>query len=72
VGCYGLLQEFLRNSGKLEAPAEEVLKCLGELKRAYLKEFEEKLLSFIKNVRLWIGLYNRHLQKLIVRYLKPL
>ncbi len=38
----------LRDSGKLEAPAEAVLKCLGELKRPYLTEFEEELLSFIE------------------------
>jgi hypothetical protein len=38
----------LRDSGKLEAPAEAVLKCLGELKRPYLTEFEEKLLGFIE------------------------
>ncbi|MBW4689858.1 MAG: hypothetical protein KME40_33445 [Komarekiella atlantica HA4396-MV6] len=38
----------LRNSGKLEASAEAVLKCLGELKRPYLTEFEEKLLKFIE------------------------
>ncbi len=38
----------LRDSGKLEAPAEAVLKCLGELKRPYLSEFEEKLLGFIE------------------------
>ncbi len=38
----------LRDSGKLEAPAEAVLKCLGELKRPYLTEFEEKLLHFIE------------------------
>ncbi|MEH2119211.1 hypothetical protein [Nostoc sp.] len=38
----------LRDSGKLEAPAEAVLKCLGELKRPYLTEFEERLLSFIE------------------------
>ncbi|MBD6620882.1 hypothetical protein FNW02_35410 [Komarekiella sp. 'clone 1'] len=38
----------LRDSGKLEAPAEAVLKCLGELKRPYLTKFEEKLLSFIE------------------------
>ncbi|QKQ75133.1 hypothetical protein [Nostoc sp. TCL240-02] len=38
----------LRDSGKLEAPAEAVLKCLGELKRSYLNQFEEELLSFIE------------------------
>ncbi|MBD2248672.1 hypothetical protein [Nostoc sp. FACHB-888] len=38
----------LRDSGKLEAPAEAVLKCLGELKRPYLTEFEENLLGFIE------------------------
>ncbi|MBD2533691.1 hypothetical protein H6G97_30715 [Nostoc flagelliforme FACHB-838] len=38
----------LRDSGKLEAPAEAVLKCLGELKRPYLTEFEGELLSFIE------------------------
>ena len=38
----------LWDSGKLEAPAEAVLKCLGELKRPYLTEFEEKLLGFIE------------------------
>ncbi|MBN3898601.1 MAG: hypothetical protein HWQ41_26030 [Nostoc sp. NOS(2021)] len=38
----------LWDSGKLEAAAEAVLKCLGELKRPYLPEFEEKLLSFIE------------------------
>jgi hypothetical protein len=38
----------LRDSGKLEAPVEAVLKCLGELKRPYLTEFEEKLLGFIE------------------------
>ncbi|HYX13033.1 MAG TPA: hypothetical protein VE944_01425 [Nostoc sp.] len=38
----------LRDSGKLEAPAEAVMKCLGELKRPYLTEFEEKLLGFIE------------------------
>ncbi|MEH1865888.1 MAG: hypothetical protein V7K69_12905 [Nostoc sp.] len=38
----------LRDSGKLEAPAQAVLKCLGELKRQYLSEFEEKLLGFIE------------------------
>jgi hypothetical protein len=38
----------LRNSGKLEASAEAVLKCLGELKRPYLTAFEEELLSFIE------------------------
>ena len=38
----------LRDSGKLEAPVEAVLKCLGELKRPYLSEFEEKLLGFIE------------------------
>jgi hypothetical protein len=38
----------LWNSGKLEASAEAVLKCLGELKRPYLTEFEERLLSFIE------------------------
>ncbi|MDZ8140470.1 MAG: hypothetical protein RM049_35135 [Nostoc sp. DedQUE04] len=38
----------LRDSGKLEASAEAVLKCLGELKRPYLTQFEEELLSFIE------------------------
>lgn len=38
----------LRDSGKLEAPAEAVLKCLGEVKRPYLTEFEEKLLTFVE------------------------
>ncbi|MBD2248302.1 hypothetical protein [Nostoc sp. FACHB-888] len=38
----------LRDSGKLEAPVEAVLKCLGELKRPYLTGFEEKLLGFIE------------------------
>ncbi|MHC5770459.1 MAG: hypothetical protein ACYTXI_33725 [Nostoc sp.] len=38
----------LRESGKLEAAAEAVLKCLGELKRPYLTAFEEELLSFIE------------------------
>ncbi len=38
----------LRDGNKLEAPAEAVLKCLGELKRLYLTEFEEKLLGFIE------------------------
>ncbi|MEH2233907.1 MAG: hypothetical protein V7K71_30480 [Nostoc sp.] len=38
----------LRDSGKLEAPAEAVLKCLGELKRPYLTAFEEEILSFIE------------------------
>ncbi|MEH2279589.1 MAG: hypothetical protein V7K40_33690 [Nostoc sp.] len=33
----------LRNSGKLEAPAEAVLKYLGKLKRPYLTAVEEKL-----------------------------
>ncbi len=48
--CGGLRLRIssLRDSGKLEAPAEAVLKCLGELKRPYLTEFEEKLLSFIE------------------------
>jgi len=47
--CGGLRLRIgrLRDSSKLEAPAEAVLKCLGELKRPYLTEFEEKLLSFI-------------------------
>ncbi|MBD2683624.1 MULTISPECIES: hypothetical protein [Nostoc] len=38
----------LRDSGNLEAPVEAVLECLGELKRPYLTEFEEELLSFIE------------------------
>ncbi|MBU7587335.1 MAG: hypothetical protein KAF91_31605 [Nostoc sp. TH1S01] len=38
----------LRENGKLEVPAEAVLKCLGELKRTYLTGFEEELLSFIE------------------------
>jgi hypothetical protein len=38
----------LRDSGKLEAPAEAVLKCLGELKRPYLTEFEERLVRFME------------------------
>ncbi|WP_189525232.1 hypothetical protein [Nostoc sp. 'Peltigera membranacea cyanobiont' 232] len=38
----------LQDSGKLEASAEAVLKCLGELKRPYLTQFEEELLSFIE------------------------
>ncbi|MBD2512869.1 hypothetical protein H6G91_37815 [Nostoc muscorum FACHB-395] len=38
----------LRDSGKLEAPAEAVLKCLGEVKRPYLTAFEEEILSFIE------------------------
>jgi hypothetical protein len=38
----------LQDSGKLEAPAEAVLKCLGELRRPYLTKFEERLLSFIE------------------------
>ncbi|MBU7583089.1 MAG: hypothetical protein KAF91_09295 [Nostoc sp. TH1S01] len=38
----------LRENGKLEVPAEAVLKCLGELKRPYLTAFEEELLSFIE------------------------
>ncbi|BDI20466.1 hypothetical protein ANSO36C_62680 (plasmid) [Nostoc cf. commune SO-36] len=38
----------LWEKGKLEAPTEAVLKCLGELKRPYLTEFEEKLLGFIE------------------------
>ncbi|BAY41302.1 hypothetical protein NIES2111_56980 (plasmid) [Nostoc sp. NIES-2111] len=38
----------LWKNGKLEAPAQAVLKCLGELKRPYLTEFEEKLLSVIE------------------------
>lgn len=38
----------LRNSANLEKSAEAVLKCLGELNRPYLTEFEEKLLSFIE------------------------
>ena len=38
----------LRNSGNLEKPAEAVLKCLGELNRPYLTDFEEKLLTFIE------------------------
>ena len=38
----------LRDSGKLEVPAEAVLKCLGELKRPYLTAFEEELLTFIE------------------------
>ena len=38
----------LRDSVKLEAPAEAVFKCLGELKRPYLTAFEEELLSFIE------------------------
>ncbi len=38
----------LRNDGKLEAPAEAILKCLGELKRPYLTTFEEKLLGLIE------------------------
>ena len=32
----------LRNHGKLEASAQAVLKCLRELKRPYLTEFEEE------------------------------
>jgi hypothetical protein len=39
----------LWDSGKLEAPAQAVLKSLGELKRPYLSEFEEKLLGFIEH-----------------------
>jgi hypothetical protein len=38
----------LRSHGKLEAPAQAVLKCLGELKRPYLTAMEEKLLSVIE------------------------
>ncbi|MBW4566172.1 MAG: hypothetical protein KME32_34885 [Mojavia pulchra JT2-VF2] len=38
----------LRESENLEEAARAVLKCLGELKRPYLSEFEEKLLSFIE------------------------
>ncbi|MFN6487675.1 MULTISPECIES: hypothetical protein [unclassified Nostoc] len=38
----------LGDSGKPEASAEAVLKYLRELKRPYLTEFEERLLSFIK------------------------
>jgi hypothetical protein len=38
----------LLNHGKLEASAQAVLKCLGELKRPYLTAFEEELLSFIE------------------------
>ena len=38
----------MREKGKIEAPAEAVLKCLGELKRPYLTAFEEELLTFIE------------------------
>ncbi|MEH1951252.1 MAG: hypothetical protein V7K77_30515 [Nostoc sp.] len=38
----------LRDSGKLEAAAEGVLKCLGEFKRPYLTEFEERFLRFME------------------------
>jgi len=39
----------LRNHSKLEASAQAVLKCLGELKRPYLTPMEEKLLSVIEH-----------------------
>ncbi|MCC5662327.1 hypothetical protein LC608_36610 [Nostoc sp. XA010] len=38
----------LRDDGKLEAPAEAILKCLEELKRPYLTTFEEKLMGLIE------------------------
>jgi hypothetical protein len=38
----------LRDSDNLEAAADAVLKHLGELKRPYLTEFEEKMLRFIE------------------------
>ncbi|MBW4566180.1 MAG: hypothetical protein KME32_34930 [Mojavia pulchra JT2-VF2] len=38
----------LQENCQLEAPAQEVLKCLEKLKRPYLTKFEEKLLSFIE------------------------
>ncbi|MBW4689764.1 MAG: hypothetical protein KME40_32915 [Komarekiella atlantica HA4396-MV6] len=48
--CGGLRLRIsrLRNSGKLEASVEAVLKCLEELKRPYLTAVEEKLLSLIE------------------------
>ncbi|WP_193199643.1 hypothetical protein [Nostoc sp. MG11] len=38
----------LRDSDNLEAAADAVLRHLGELKRPYLTEFEEKMLRFIE------------------------
>lgn len=38
----------LRENRQMEAPAEAVLKCLGELMRPYLTKFEEKLLGFME------------------------
>ncbi|WP_193199656.1 hypothetical protein [Nostoc sp. MG11] len=38
----------LRENENLEEPAHTMLKYLGELKRPYLTQFEEKLLSFIE------------------------
>jgi hypothetical protein len=38
----------LSKNGKLEASAQAVVKCLGELKRPYLTPFEEKLLIVIE------------------------
>ncbi|MFW9259284.1 hypothetical protein [Nostoc sp. CALU 546] len=38
----------LREDENLEDAPSAVLKHLGELKRPYLSEFEEKLLSFIE------------------------
>ncbi|WP_167306173.1 hypothetical protein [Nostoc sp. UIC 10630] len=38
----------LRENENLEEAARAVLKHLGELKRPYLSEFEEKLLGFIE------------------------
>lgn len=38
----------LRENCQLEAPAQAVLKCLGELRRPHLTAFEEEILSFIE------------------------
>jgi len=38
----------LRENRQIEAPVLSVLRCLGELKRPFLTQFEEKLLSFIQ------------------------
>ncbi|MBD2498850.1 hypothetical protein H6G75_31755 [Nostoc sp. FACHB-280] len=52
--CHTKLQEIyarirkIQENSQLEATAEAVLKCLGELKRPYLTQMEEKLLSLIE------------------------
>ncbi|OYE00912.1 hypothetical protein CDG79_32515 [Nostoc sp. 'Peltigera membranacea cyanobiont' 232] len=48
--CGGLRLRIhsLREKENLEEAARAVLKHLGELKRPYLTEFEEEILSFIE------------------------